>query len=377
MISTRQPRSAFTITELLVAMALILFIMAILSEAFVMGLESMRHLKAVGDMDAKLRGTITMICHDLEADHFDNNKGLSDQMVPPTQGFFRLFQGSAPIVEGTDADGIPSTRSADSMLHFTIKLSGLRLENFFNLSFPGAPANARSQWAEVAYFLRPTGTTSGASPDALPLFSLHRRQRVLYIPGPGQLNLNLLGNQLPISMAPQLFDVSTSPDLLNPLVVHFNSPSDLTIPVNRLGMLPSPNLLDPLQLANAGILANNKYPAIIDSPTLQSYWGIDLALTDVISFEVKISTGGDFMDLFDPALQSLIKNPAFQGPGTPKVFDTWTSARSLLVDYSNWLLPGTTLSKPLDVQVKAIQISIRIWDPKTLKTRQVTFMQSM
>src|SRR5262245_61577955 len=48
-------RSGFTIVELLVAMALILFIMAILSEAFVAGLKSVRDLKAVADMAERLR----------------------------------------------------------------------------------------------------------------------------------------------------------------------------------------------------------------------------------------------------------------------------------------------------------------------------------
>ena len=48
-------RSAFTIVELLVALALIMFIMAILSEAFVAGLTTFRNLKAVADMAERLR----------------------------------------------------------------------------------------------------------------------------------------------------------------------------------------------------------------------------------------------------------------------------------------------------------------------------------
>jgi prepilin-type N-terminal cleavage/methylation domain-containing protein len=48
-------RRGFTIVELLIAMALIVLIMAILSQAFVEGLESFRHLKGIGDLQEDLR----------------------------------------------------------------------------------------------------------------------------------------------------------------------------------------------------------------------------------------------------------------------------------------------------------------------------------
>src|SRR5439155_10425507 len=46
----RQKRQGFTLVEMLVAMALTIFIMVIMSEAFVAGLETFRQLKAIGDM---------------------------------------------------------------------------------------------------------------------------------------------------------------------------------------------------------------------------------------------------------------------------------------------------------------------------------------
>lgn len=57
-------RQGFTITELLVAMALIVFIMNILSQAFVAGLESFRQLKGIGDLQEDLR----MAAIDLRSD---------------------------------------------------------------------------------------------------------------------------------------------------------------------------------------------------------------------------------------------------------------------------------------------------------------------
>lgn len=93
-------RSGFTITEMLVSMALIMFIMVILSEAFVAALESFRQLKAVGDMETNLRTAATILRRDLQADHFLNgtppsstaplrlNNLLSGSTVPG--GFFRV-----------------------------------------------------------------------------------------------------------------------------------------------------------------------------------------------------------------------------------------------------------------------------------------------
>jgi len=48
-------RPAFTLTELLVSLALIMWIMAILSQAFVEGLETYSQLKGIGDLNEQLR----------------------------------------------------------------------------------------------------------------------------------------------------------------------------------------------------------------------------------------------------------------------------------------------------------------------------------
>src|SRR5262249_25133235 len=91
-------RSGFTIVELLVAMALIVFIMAILAEAFSAGLGAFRRLKAIGDMNERLRMASTIIRRYLAADHFEGKKRLSDRDFwvngPPNEGFIRIWQGS-------------------------------------------------------------------------------------------------------------------------------------------------------------------------------------------------------------------------------------------------------------------------------------------
>ena len=213
-------RSGFTIIELLVSMALIIFIMSILAEAFSAGTSAFRQLKAIGDMNEKLRSTSTTLRKYLAADHFDGKRRLSDinfwaqggsgtPYGPPKEGFFRIVQGNPLLFpqtnpEGTDQDGVPSYRSTNHALHFTVKARGnLRRGEFFRATVPaGSPLTSNlpfwqshfqdgmgastycSPWAEVAFFLRPTGQNT-VDPDnptgnpGLPLYALYLRQALL------------------------------------------------------------------------------------------------------------------------------------------------------------------------------------------------------
>src|SRR5689334_10440714 len=123
----RRPHG-FTIVELLVAMALIIFIMYILAEAFSAGASAFRSLKAIGDMNERLRVASTTLRRLLAADHFEGKKRLSDPSFwkdgPPREGFFRLVQYSAStqaystnpyvsIDEGADLDTNGSFRSSN------------------------------------------------------------------------------------------------------------------------------------------------------------------------------------------------------------------------------------------------------------------------
>src|SRR5260370_4886975 len=117
-------RGAFTLVELLVAAALIVFMMAVLSHALVSATKSFRDLKAAGDLTERLRSVSGQLRSDLSADHFEGKKRLSDPTFwdngPPRQGFFRVYQGirwpspnsQAPTVQapyvraGAEQDGL-------------------------------------------------------------------------------------------------------------------------------------------------------------------------------------------------------------------------------------------------------------------------------
>lgn len=357
-----QRRQGFTITELLVSMALILFVMAMLSQAFVAGLGVFRDLKAVGDMDQKLRSAMSILVRDLSSDHFNNpSSKLSALKEPPVQGFFVVSQGNASTYEGID--DIPSYRSPDHILHFSVNLGGYfikenlnlngnaitessvklkRRENYLSASVPpNSPstplagmspffdnANYLSQFGEVAYFLQPnTLSTPGTlTQPSLPLYTLYRKQLVVLTNDHAATM-----NAVPISGTtwhPDYYDVSYLSDGTK---LRFNTMTDLANPGKRaLSTTPAyttffQNLRnEPAQLA-----------------------GADIILSDVISFSVLVMRTGD-SDFIPPPITP---QPTYR-------FDTATNPFS-----------ASTL--------RAVKISIRVWDPKTLKARQMTIVQDL
>ncbi len=137
-------RRGFTIVELLVAAALSMFIMAILSTAFSKGIDTFRTVRAAGNMQEKLRMASVVIKRDLAAQHFDGgfHPGLSgafltdqrlDQVgwTPPSQGYFFIANPDPGIFEGIDEDGIWSTRATSHQMGMTVKLSGQTPDQLF------------------------------------------------------------------------------------------------------------------------------------------------------------------------------------------------------------------------------------------------------
>jgi type II secretory pathway pseudopilin PulG len=405
-------RTGFTLVELLVAAALILFMMMILTQAFATATQTFRELKAAGDMAERLRALTTQLRYDLACDHFEGKRRLSDPSFwgtgPPAQGFFRVEQGSRPvasggpcILEGMDTEGLTSYRTADHRLHFTVKMRGNHEGRYFAAKVPsdspllqaifGPPearfqttGDYRYQWAEVAYFLRPALNDQGIPDTAngTPLYSLYRRQRLAV------LDNTLVVPTQPATRSAEYLEVSCEVDKDDPQRLYFNNAIDLTIPSRRFG-------------TRADGIAN--YPTLAEQTTDADLRGADVALTDVVSFDVRLlfathpaypgpsDARNPFLDLYDVSLDRYNHGNAqlFAANG-PRVFDTWSSAAATVPDlnYAQWNLRGTTKSIPMWNEaapeeawkgpiVKAIQVTIRVWDVRTAKTRQVTIVQGM
>jgi prepilin-type N-terminal cleavage/methylation domain-containing protein len=251
-------RQAFTLVELMVAMVLVLFVMVMLTQAFTAALDTFSQLKGIGDMEDRLRSAATILRRDLRAPHFEGALSLKDlfgqgtnQNSPPAHGFFRIWQGTPslpfrrpdngqlyifpngtifpPACEGYDADGIPSVRTTDRMLHFTVILSGNTRQNFFvtdistdssntlkNYLIPDYPPDTHfqvpntytSQVIEVAYYLVPNGDTALGTP----LYTLCRRQ-LLAVPNNLTYNSSAYAtnNQRQSGTMPGLLDIWSLP----------------------------------------------------------------------------------------------------------------------------------------------------------------------
>ena len=423
-------RTGFTLVEVLVAMALILFIMTILGAAFSAATQTVSDLKSAGDLAERLRGAATVIKRDLEADHCFDGQGnvLPVRTVfgtslnpnqPPAQGFFRIYEGQSTIpalVAGApagdelppDINGFHSYYQTTASLAYTISLNGTRRDDFLSAFVPGSPLTTdptlgppdqryedtwspgttiptvyNSPSAEVALFLvRTNDVTDASGSGALPLYGLYRRQ-LLTVPPTAPRGATppapwVPNPPVPSAQAPNYVEVSTFPSGGN---LAFNRLADLTMPVRRFWMSGP---------AGAAYQAGGRYATMGESNP--NYVAADLLMPDVISMDVRVLVLGnsDFLDLFDPGVQQYAGgNPAFTGNG-PRVFDTWSSQNDALsgVSYgpTAWMTPGSQMSIPLYksagpnpqmISVQAIQITLRVWDFKTKKTRQVTIVQQM
>jgi hypothetical protein len=419
----------------MVSMALIVFIMYILAEAFDSGLKTFRQLKSISDMSDRLRNANNSIRRLLAADHFEGKKRMSDpnfwqdangQPSTPREGFFRVYhanQGDTYVdpftgktefcgakFEGNDQDGLPSFRATNHALHFTAKLRGNSRGNFFSGSVPnGSPllnlpnpdsrmqdpasTQVNAEWAEIILFTRPSFDAAGNQDTAngTPLNTLYLRQRLLVPDNSVVTNANG-GNPIFYPQDVNYADWSTRN--VNG-TLFFNSPRDLTVPTRRYACQAP--------LAGGPVLypTNGQYPVIASSipqtVLSQQYngqtnlQGTDVLLNDVISFDVRIMLqgGNQFVSLFHSSVTAYdMKNPSFGGTG-PRAFDTWSSLQDNDPqdnDYSAWTTQGKAQSIPLyqnsasppqQIRVRAVQVTIRIWDRRTEQTRQISIIQDL
>ena len=433
----RNLRNAFTLVELMVAMALIILMLSIMSQAFVIATGVMQGLKEVADMQEKIRPAITLLQRDLGANHFEGSKKLSDlefwDKGPPKEGYFMLWQDKASDVAEGVTNNVTFSQSAalaNHMLAFTVKLPGKSPNDFFdsglgasfgNIFFNGAgtplgmtdsnirrfESNANlihSDWAEVAYFLGPhnagatpvaDGNTDGKNnPPSLPYFNLYRQQK-LVLP-----SFNISGVTLPVATAAIKEEISCETSTGT-----FNKPSDLTVPWKRMGN------------RTLNHLGNRVGPLFSEFVNPSSKVNTDIIATNVISFDVKLLTDlrYDYEDLttilsqgsysaYPPVLNYALAN----GNAAIRVFDTWTTDQggpayppnpppnppNNLPIYdlgtfqnSKWapsanlanpsFIPVWNRAKSTGLNIKAVQISLRVWDQKSNTAKMFVIVQKL
>lgn len=345
----RPTRSGFTLVELLVSAALIIFVMLIITSVFTSGLTALRNLRGVGQLQDQLRYANTLMRRDLSSPHFGAEMNsysgpyLSQQRIdtfdwkPPRQGFMRVWQGTTSMAEAQDSDGIRSmlmNPTGVPYLHFAVRSDaedgtgrdescstaslGKLIAALVNSGNPtdasrGAqlqsqlqqyvnpphlsgefPTTYYSRWAEVTYFVRPVmngaqQATIGTPPRDMGLYTLYRRRRVLIDAPPSAPALP----PIRASEAALLTDVSLyDPNPTGPAdrAVYFNTPADVAAPIRRFGMMPVTQPTDAAVagVGNPGLNPPYSFPTLFETnPTSAGQGGDDVLLENVLSFEVR------------------------------------------------------------------------------------------
>jgi prepilin-type N-terminal cleavage/methylation domain-containing protein len=401
-------RQGFTLVEMLVAMALTLFIMVILSQAFITGLDSFSQLKGIGDMEENLRVATNNLRYDLTQDHFEGKRRLSDPTflaAVPRQGFFRVYQKTPPFFEGADLDdpnppnnspGLDPTQDPPTnpihMLHFTIKLRGNRRENFLSATVPpnvpagnspllglqtnffAQPTDALyqnnngnlfySQWAEVFYFVVLNGKTTEPAQgytQGTKLFNLYRAQ---FVVAPRNDQVNAQNAQTAGSLISSYTNVACTAYFLNndntqPPYLYFYTPGDLAqqppgVPPSSIppavGTTVQPRTIDPKSLDPIGnTIVRGWDPSNTTAGGPYPYTVQASSLGTLVSSNVLHFT-----------VQMLTRSAA-------GVTDTEFNTDQR--DYDT--------AASLNYQVVALQITLRVWDQKTRQCRQISIIQDM
>jgi prepilin-type N-terminal cleavage/methylation domain-containing protein len=394
--STATRRPGFTLVELMVSAAIVVIIMAILATAFTTGIDTMRQMRSAGDLMDQLRAAKEIINRDLRAPHFVSQDGkpnmglrLSDQRadlyttnpatnqwVTPRGGFFHI-RSTPATVEGQDANGLQSTMTTGHLLHFPVVLQGGTDQNQFSGLIPAAGGiKYVSSAAEVAYFLAataPLSMSNGNNTGSLPLYNLMRRQRLVALTDADVASFTP-------AFRPPSGVLDTPPTVANEVLSlrggfpgwQMNRMTDLVDPNFRLGgggFVPAPAI-------------NPTTPTVLTSG---NRIGDDILLSNVISFEVRVS--------WVPGAGVAAPRPYPNGGTAVAQVTQGTDLGSATTDYPFDTLPSpfyfdtsvhqnpNNANSPLvpsqAIWVKALQIKVRVWDPKMKTARQMTLVVDM
>ncbi len=429
-------RPAFTIIELLVALALVLFIMSIISQVFVDSSEAFRSMRAKAELSEKLRFLTQTIRADLRSNHFEANRKLSDSDFwsdgPPQVGYFRLEQTNLPH-QVTNLSGsetlftfpdprISPNQPQSQVLAFTSFLGGKDPRGYHSVSLANTPSlnfdifkNWKFQFlasgdtryeespdtyqspdAEIAWFLGPTTDYQefllqdelpdlNGNPQSVKIYKLYRRSWLM-LPqelsaGASTTSLDNLGTVL----ADRISVVPTSLSNLNP-----------PLQLNGDNSQQKPNVDVPMRRGIANFHAQNGSPT---NPSLVANWknpcfdiksaalsGQQALIADnVLSFSVEVCPEGSTQ--FMPLAQALAS------ANGSAVFDTWCNrpadpSLGITTTFTGWnnpqspavvpmpLLPNQLGAPPVPRRLVAIRVTIRLFDTNNALSPSKTTWQA-
>jgi prepilin-type N-terminal cleavage/methylation domain-containing protein len=426
-------RAGFTLVELMVAMALSLFLMTILAEAFAVSMDTFRGLRAIGDMQDTLRTSFRQMRDDLSAPHFEGGRKLSDVQFwsePRREGFFYV-RGSTPTFEGNDGNGLPSTSALDHVLHFAVRRQGYRPENFFSVgpfaitanppvpiitryvpannspetfyggvntsTVPNPTSSLESQWAEVAYFLRPvSGTATATTPETVgtsnpvQLFNLYRAQLMIlpYRDSATIPNITTATTTDPVNSSGSAYLSRISANGVSNLL----SPNDNAIVtasqiVSSAGGQTS---YKPANWQNRGF-SNPATSPFLPAPVVNA-GQISLVCTNVVSFQVRLlmqsrtttPPSNDPNPNAEPVKSTVnlydVQSKYF--PLNPPDQNVWpgNTQQGIAIDSASLSAPqawGVSNGNSPATRIMGLQIRLRIYDPASGQARQNTLVQGL
>lgn len=282
---TYRRRAGLTLIEMLVVLALTLFIMTLFTTLFVQATGGMNNARGLSRLDQSLRTTLTLLRKDLHDVYIDGNGVTSPANVfapgttlaIPSAGYFSIEENSPAVRQGLDQWGIPVEVDVDDVLRFTAARDGTGPQELFYATVPlsnppldyertldnfGAPLSrfdrvddgvTTSRYAEVVYFLRPNGNQPSADQvrghqkgddadtDSATVitpglsqpqtYTLYRKQ-ILVLPEEVATQLD---NTVSIDQYSRFAGFSVKPDPDNLGMLKFNHPGMLDLRKNRFG----------------------------------------------------------------------------------------------------------------------------------------------
>lgn len=330
-------RRGFTLVELMVAASMCVLGMWLFTWLYKQGLDSFRTAKAQADLMSQERSVIELLRRDLTADHFldedrksNHGRKLSDQLrtlapyALPRGGYLQTTGTTFTNNELTDSDGFGSWRS-NHAIRFTVVRPGGTPDNQYSVQTPAGGGNQYGGvGAEVAYFL----IAAGRTPGGVQLYDLYRRQRLVALnddyaqaynallnrPGP-VLNMTDVGEVFALRSTAAPAQVATFADL--------RATAGLRVP----------------------------FAAV----TTTGRVGDDKILSNVVSFELKYTgTGSATWPTRFPLATTPQANSDFPYDWLPANVDSGNANQTL--------------------RLTGVQVRLRVWNPKTLHTRQTSIV---